>query len=111
MASIFLTSIFEAFAQSSIQIAQRYNSTWHLIVAMCCYVIVTICLYIAYQYQGVGMVNALWSGMTIAMMLAIGYFFFGERLSKPEWIGFGFIVVGLVIINTCCSNKPRVHYQ
>lgn len=111
MAAVVLTSLFEGFAQTSIQWAQKYNSRWHLVMALCCYAVVCLCLYVAYHYKGIGIVNALWSGMTIVMMFTIGYFVFGERLTRMEWIGVGFIVLGMAIINVCCVDKPRLHQQ
>lgn len=109
MAAVFFTALFEAFAQSSVQWAHRYQSTWHFLLALMCYAVVCFFLYVAYNYQGVGIVNALWSGMTIVMMLAIGYFVFEERLTRWEWVGVAFIVTGMLIINVCCSTKPRMH--
>lgn len=104
-AAIALIGLFEAFAQSSVQWAQRYQSPIHFAYAILFYVAVCAALYVAYNYKGVGVVNALWSGMSIVLMLAIGYFIFEERLQPMEWIGIAFILAGMSIIHICCQIK------
>lgn len=61
--------------------------------------IVTVFLYVAYSYKGVGIVNALWSGLSILAMVAIGTLVFKEKIKAKEWIGILFILVGLVTLN------------
>lgn len=108
MTAVALVGIFEAFAQSSIQWAQKYDSKWHLLLAVGCYTVVSIFLYVAYNYKGVGIVNVLWSGMSIVLMLTIGYFIFDEKVTFMEWVGIAFIFVGMMIINVCCNDKYEI---
>lgn len=105
MTAVVLVGVFESFAQSAIQWAHRNDSKWHLLIAIACYSVVSVFLYVAYNYKGVGMVNVLWSGMSILLMLTIGYFIFDEKISKLEWLGIVFILIGMMIINICCNIK------
>ncbi|MBL8577890.1 MAG: multidrug efflux SMR transporter [Mesorhizobium sp.] len=47
----------------------------------------------------VGVAYALWSGLGIVLISAVGYFAFKQSLDLPAMLGIGCIVVGVVIIN------------
>lgn len=76
-----------------------------ILFAVLCYAGVTALLYRAYEYKGVGLVNVLWSGVSVIMMLAIGYLVFKERLIMREWIGVAFIAIGLCIAGSAAASK------
>lgn len=98
MNAIFAVAFFEAIGQSLIAYAHKKKSVAYVILAMVSYCFVTLFLYIANHYKGVGMVNALWSGMSIILMIAIGRFFFAEKIKPGEWIGIGLILSGILLI-------------
>jgi multidrug transporter EmrE-like cation transporter len=92
-------ALFEALAQSSIQYARMYMKPIGILAGMFCYAAVAMLLYAAYKYRKLGIVNALWSSLSIVMMLAIGYFFFQEKLSILDKVGVVFILIGVIVIN------------
>lgn len=92
---VVLISSFEAGAQSVSYLAYKHKSVVFFVLAWLIYLVVVYLLWRAYHYRGVGYVNVLWSGITTAFMLMIGYFIFGERLSKEEWVGVVFILIGI----------------
>ena len=47
----------------------------------------------------VGVAYAIWSGVGIILIAAIGAFVYGERVDGPAVVGFGLIVAGVVVIN------------
>jgi small multidrug resistance pump len=47
----------------------------------------------------VGVAYAIWSGVGIILIAAIGAVVFGERVDAPAVVGFGLIVAGVVVIN------------
>jgi len=47
----------------------------------------------------VGVVYAMWSGLGIVMIAAIGYLVFGQRLDLPAVIGIGMILCGILVIH------------
>lgn len=47
-----------------------------------------------------GVAYAVWSGLGIVLISVVGYFAFKQTLDLPAIIGVGFIVVGVVVINT-----------
>ena len=52
----------------------------------------------------VGVVYAIWSGVGIVLISIIGYFFFKQTLDWPALIGIGFIVIGVIVINTMSNS-------
>jgi small multidrug resistance pump len=47
----------------------------------------------------VGVAYAIWSGVGICLIAAIGWVVFGQKLDAPALIGMGMIIAGIVIIN------------
>ena len=47
----------------------------------------------------VGVAYAIWSGVGIILIAAIGAVVYGERVDGPAVVGFGLIVAGVVVIN------------
>ena len=47
----------------------------------------------------IGPAYAVWSGLGIALVAIIGFFYFEETLTISKLLGIGFIVVGIMILN------------
>ena len=47
----------------------------------------------------VGVAYAIWSGLGICLIAAIGWVVFGQRLDTPAILGLGMIIAGIVVIN------------
>lgn len=88
----------EACAQSLSYLAYSKSSSLYFVASWIMYLVIVFLLWKSYHYKGVGYINVLWSGLTTAFMLLIGYFVFGERLSREEWVGAVFILVGILIM-------------
>ena len=102
---VIAVGVFEAIAQSCLQKAQKTARRWLILVGLLCYGIVSILLYASYYYKGMGIVNAMWSGISIVLMLFLGRTLFDERVNRVEWIGVGLILIGVVIINSYNIKK------
>lgn len=85
---VIMISGFEAISQSFVYLSYKNKSNLYFAVALLFYLVVIILLYNAYKFKGVGYVN----------VLLIGYFFFGERLTRIEWIGASFILFGILLM-------------
>lgn len=103
MMYIFGISICEALAQTCVKYYNMSHKLYVFLFALLMYCCVTYLLYLSYDYKGVGIVNVLWSGMTILVMLAVGIFVFNEEIHLHDWIGIFMIVMGMIIINV--NNK------
>lgn len=47
----------------------------------------------------VGVAYAVWSGVGIVLITAVGWFWFGQRLEVPALIGMALIIAGVVVLN------------
>lgn len=95
---VLLISICEAGAQSISYLSYTRNSNLLFVLAWVIYLAIVYLLWRSYHYRGVGYINVIWSGITTMLMLAIGYFFFNERLSMIEWIGTFFVITGIALM-------------
>lgn len=55
----------------------------------------------------VGIAYAIWSGLGICLIAAIGWALFGQRLDGPALAGMGLIVAGILVINL--FSDTRLH--
>jgi small multidrug resistance pump len=46
-----------------------------------------------------GVAYAVWSGVGVTLIAAIGWLFLGQKLDAPAVVGMGLIVAGVVVIN------------
>jgi len=95
---IFGISCCEAMAQTCIR---YYNITKKILLLLCAlffYGLVVFLLYKSYKYKGVGLINVLWSGMSIIIMLSIGIIIFKEEIHLHDMTGILLIVIGMLLI-------------
>lgn len=59
------------------------------------------------RHMSVGIAYAIWSGLGIVLITAIGTFWFSERLDLPAVIGLGLIIAGVVTINLFSNTVPH----
>lgn len=99
LTTIIALSVCEAFGQSTAFLSFKRKSLALFMLSWAIYLGVIFFLVQSYKYKGVGIVNVMWSGVIGLIMLAVGYFAFGERLSIREWIGVALVFAGIFVIN------------
>ena len=52
----------------------------------------------------VGVAYAVWSGLGIVLIAAVGWLFYGQRLDAPALIGMALIVVGVLLMNLTSTS-------
>ena len=52
-----------------------------------------------------GMINCLWSGVSIILILLVGYFLFNEKLNNRDITGIILIIIGIILINWDGEHK------
>ena len=53
----------------------------------------------------VGVAYAVWSGLGVALITAIGWVIFDQRLDAWAWLGIGLIVAGVVVLNVLSESS------
>lgn len=73
----------------------NYKAT---ILSLICYAITFVLAGMALKYLPTGIVYALWGGLGTMGCVVVGHFFLEQKLTWQAYIGIGFIVVGVVIV-------------
>ena len=95
---IIMISLSECVGQSCLKKLFREPNKKHLfIVAVIFYTIVCYLLVLSYRYKGMGIVNVLWSGMSVLLMVSVGLLFYKEELSLNETMGIVLIIIGMIL--------------
>ena len=71
------------------------------------YTVVCYLLVQSYKYKGMGIVNVLWSGLSILIILSIGNIFFNEEITTYDKIGIFFVIIGIFFI-TYEGSHPSI---
>ena len=59
------------------------------------------------NHMATGVVYAVWSGLGIVLIAAVGWVMFGQKLDVPALIGMGLIVAGVAVIQL--FSKTAAH--
>lgn len=92
-------SVLECFGQSCLLSFQKNPSKWVLFLGgVVFYSIVCLLLVLSYQYKGLGLINVLWSGISVLVIVSVGMIFFHEKITKMDWMGVLLVLVGIAMI-------------
>ncbi|WP_422646735.1 DMT family transporter [Agrobacterium tumefaciens] len=89
----------EVIATSFLQQSQQFTRLVPTLLMAVFYGIAFYLLAITLRTLPVGIAYAIWSGLGIVLISAIGYVFFRQSLDLPAVIGLGLIVTGVVVVN------------
>lgn len=89
---------FEAGAQYCVKMSRTSENAMFLIPAVTLYGLVCGGLYCSYEYRGMGVVNAIWSALSVIAVTSVGMYFYHETLTKNDMAGMVLILVGLYFV-------------
>lgn len=97
---ILFISICELMGQSCLKYLYSTNGDkpQYYVFAVVFYSIICYLLLESYKYKGMGIVNVIWSGLSILVILSSGMIFFGEKITTMDKIGVIFVVIGIFLI-------------
>ncbi len=90
--------ISEACAQYFLKKCKVEEKFHFFIIGVIFYVLVSFGLYNIYKYRAMGVVNLLWSCISIVTMLTIGAVFFNEAVNMYDIIGVICVFIGFALI-------------
>ena len=90
--------ICEALGQNCIRHFHKNNNWIFFVIGLVFYGIICYLLNETYNHKEIGLVNVLWSGLSILMILVLGIVVWDEKITNNEWIGVLFIFTGIAII-------------
>ncbi len=98
LALVLLISVCETAAQTIAFLAVKHHEKALLLLSALVYTGIVGLLYQAYKSRGIGFINVIWSGATIALLILSGQVFFHEKITVKEWVGIGIVVLGIIIM-------------
>lgn len=96
---LFLAIVFETVATSFMKQSEQFTKLIPAIVTIVGYIGAFYCLSIVMKTIPVGIAYAIWSGVGIILITLIGLVVFKQYLDLAAFIGLGFIIAGVIIIN------------
>ncbi|MCF3642712.1 SMR family transporter [Rhizobium sp. TRM95111] len=102
-----LAILFEVLGTSAMQAAQHFSRLAPTVLMVVCYGVAFYFLSWSLRYVPVGIAYAIWSGLGIVLISAVGYFGFGQKLDLAAVLGLGLIVAGVAVLNV--FSKSTFH--
>ena len=65
---------------------------------MVCYAAALVLISFTFRAIPMGIVYAIWSGIGMVMIVAVGWLGFGQRLDQPALIGISLILAGVLVL-------------
>jgi small multidrug resistance pump len=99
--------IAETIGTTALQASQQFTRFWPSVLVVIAYGLSFYLLAQTLRVMPVGVVYAMWSGLGIVMIAAIGYLVFGQRLDLPAVVGIGMILCGILVIHLFSKTSPH----
>jgi small multidrug resistance pump len=81
------------------QAAQHFSRLGPTLLMVFCYAVAFYCLSYTLKVIPVGIAYAIWSGLGIVLISAVGVFVFGQSLDRPAMLGLALIIAGVLVLN------------
>ena len=88
----------ETIGTTALQASKEFTRLMPSVIVVVSYALSFYLLALTLRFMPVGIVYAIWSGLGIVLIAAIGYAIFGQKLDLPAIIGMTLIVLGIVVI-------------
>jgi small multidrug resistance pump len=105
-AALAIAILLEVTGTTALQMSEQLTKLVPTLVMVVCYIGSLYFMSLALKTIPIGITYAIWSGLGIVLITAIGYTKFRQALDAPALIGVGLIVAGVVIANL---SKSVVH--
>ncbi|CAM4061680.1 MULTISPECIES: SMR family transporter [Rahnella] len=94
-----LAIVAEVIATSSLKSSEGFTRLWPSVVTLLGYTIAIFLLSLTLKTLPTGIAYAIWSGVGIVLVSAIGWYGYGQKLDTPAIIGLGLIIAGVIVVN------------
>lgn len=97
----------EVVATSALKASAGFTRLWPSVLCAVGYALAFYLLSLVMRTLPTGVVYAVWSGLGIVLIAAVGWVMFGQKLDVPALIGMGLIVAGVAVIQL--FSKTTAH--
>jgi small multidrug resistance pump len=94
-----LAILAEVIGTSALKASDGFTRLAPSAITVVAYAVSFYLLSLALRTMPIGIAYAIWSGVGIVLISAVGWLHYGQRLDLPAVIGLGLIVAGVLVVN------------
>ncbi len=102
-----LAIVTETVGTSAIQASQQFTRLVPSLIVLIGYAASFYFMALTLKVMPIGIVYAIWSGVGIVLIAAIGYVVYDQRLDMPAVAGITLIIIGIVVIQLFSATKTH----
>ncbi|TCV94552.1 small multidrug resistance pump [Luteibacter rhizovicinus] len=91
--------VFEVVGTTSLKASEGFSKTAPTVVSLAAYGIAFYFLSLTLRHIPVAIAYAIWSGLGIVLIAAVGWIRFGQKLDAWGLTGIGLILAGVLVVN------------
>lgn len=96
---LLIAIVAEVIATSALKAAEGFTRLVPSLIVAVGYGVAFYCLSLVLRTMPVGIAYAIWSGVGIVLVAAIGAVLYGQKLDLAAMIGLGLIIAGVLVVN------------
>jgi small multidrug resistance pump len=104
---LLLAILTETVATMALQAIKQFTRLGPAVVVVVGYAASFYFMALVLKFMPVGVVYAIWSGLGIALIAAMGTVFFDQQLDFPAYLGIALILIGILVIQL--FSKTATH--
>lgn len=89
----------EVIATSSLKSSEGFTRLWPSLLCIVGYALAVFLLSLTLRTLPTGIAYAIWSGVGIVLVSAIGWVYYGQKLDTPAILGLSLIIAGVIVVN------------
>jgi small multidrug resistance pump len=94
-----LAIVAEVIATSALKASDGFTRLWPSVITVMGYGLAFYALSLTLRTLPTGIAYAIWSGVGIVLISAIGWVWFRQALDLPAMVGMGLIIAGVLVVN------------
>ncbi|QNK63803.1 EamA family transporter [Pedobacter sp. PAMC26386] len=102
---LFLAIISEIVATTALKASEEFTKLWPSVIVVFGYAIAFYFLSLTLRKMDLGIAYAIWSGVGIVLVTALGAVFYKQKPDMPAVIGIALIIAGVIVINLFSKNS------
>ncbi|MES2037115.1 MAG: SMR family transporter [Pseudomonadota bacterium] len=97
----------ETIATSALKSSEGFSRLAPSVLVVAGYALAFYFLSLTLKVIPVGIAYAVWSGVGIVLITAVGWFMFGQKLDMPAFLGMALIIAGVIVMNVFSVSKQH----
>jgi small multidrug resistance pump len=91
--------VLEVAGTSALLASAQFTRPWPSALVVACYGGALLLISITFRTIPMGIVYAIWSGLGMVLIVAVGWVGFGQRLDQPALLGISLILAGVAVLH------------